>query len=383
MKKVLSFTLVSLALAALASPAHAQFGGSVRGDVGMLGNQVPFFNITTGVLPTVLAPLGSPVESTTVYSDRNEWDWDFTGRLFVYTSCAPCPTYIAGSWQGSNHRVTSNDDAVQALGLNIGLPLNILGIITTDLGLSVGTTVTADVEVQNKFSKAKLGMGFDLMKSCCFSFTMEVGATYLDAQLNTDSVYGLTLPVTVGVVPEINLLPLGSIPEIRIVAGPLGLLGAVLPDFILNQDTHQKTEGLGMYASFKAEYKFPASCWGNCFGIYGKAEIADIIGRQSYRNEVFYTQNFGLLGVVLDVPLDVALIDGFENRYNNIVEVDLEAALVYSPCFKCWDNLNMNFALGVRTDSFVNLFAAPLADGHQSYLSLTRPTVFLEVGIKV
>lgn len=373
MKKVLSFTLVSLALAALASPAHAYFGGSVRGDMGMLTSQVPYLTSTTGVFPTQESA-GTPVEKMTLYSDREESDWDFTGRLFVYTSCAPCSSYIAGSWQGSNHRVNTNGTAVEAVGLTLSIPVNTLGTQGNTADFDIGTTVDSNIEVQNKFSKAKLGMGFDLVKTPCFGFSMEIGASYLNAELNTDHNYIVRVPAVPGQAPTATLPVLP-----RVGLGASSTAG----DFPFLQETHQKTEGLGMYASFKAEYKFPSSCWGNCFGIYGKAEVADIIGRQRYNNAVSYTQSFTAQGTPIDPPLQYDVINGFENRYNNIVEVDLEAALVYSPCFKCWDNMNVNFALGVRTDSFVNLFAAPLADGRQSYMSLTRPTLFLEVGIKV
>lgn len=373
MKKVLSFTLVSLALAALASPAQAQFGGSVRGDVGMLGNQVPYLTVTTGIAPV------SDSVSYTYLSDRKEGDWDFTGRLFVYTSCAPCATYIAGSWQGSNHTVNSSEVVTPTVDLLALLPIRI-GLVDALIDIPVGNPVAADIQVRNKFSKAKLGMGFELIKTCCFSFTMEVGGNYLNAELNTDRATGITLvelPVTPLALPLPSItLGLGNLLNLDLPG-----LAALLPfDYLINEETTQKTEGVGLYASFKAEYKFPASCFGNCFSIYGKAEVADIIGRQSYNSRVHYDD------IIAVEPLDILEYNYYnelENRYNNIVEVDLEAALVYAPCFRCFDNLNLNFALGVRTDSFVNLFSTPTSLTSQSFLSLTRPTVFLEVGIKV
>src|SRR5262249_55335867 len=85
----------------------------------------------------------------------------------------------------------------------------------------------------------------------------------------------------------------------------------------------------------------------------------------------------------LEPETEFEFLNCVHTRYSNVVEVDLEAALTYAPCFKCWDNLNLMFALGVRTDSFVNLFSEPVDLFKQSYLSLTRPTVFIEVGIKV
>lgn len=375
MKKVLSFTLVSLALAALCAPAYAgKFGGSIRGDVGTTGSQVPFFGITTntGVAPNVLQ------DTVTFYSDRDDAQWDFTGRLFFYTNCSPCcGTYIAGSWQGSNHTVDSCATNLEsATSLSIipvlrGSVFDVEYVIPT-----VGSPVLATVHVKNEFSKAKLGFGFDLIKTSCFAFTMEVGGNYLDTKLDTDKLYAITRTVAQGqgtlVVPGATLLsaPLASLPY----------------DFLIHVDEREKTEGAGIYAMFKGEYKFPASCLGNCFSIYGKAEVADIIGRQSYDYDYFFENAFVLddtIAVALVPPTTFCFEQHPERRYNNIVEVDLEAALVYSPCFKCWDNLNMSFALGIRTDSFVNLFAHRTVEGHQSILSLARPTAFLEIGIKV
>lgn len=384
MKKVLSFTLASLALAALCAPAYAgQFGGSIRGDVGPTGSQVPYYGLATNV---GVAPIVNQ-ELVTFYSDRKDAQWDFTGRLFFYTSCAPCSTYIAGSWQGSNHTVTSSVPHVESLTARSVIPVRATFPIagsTDDFirpypGVGGGTPlpgspVVAAVSVKNEFSKAKLGFGLDLIKTSCFAFTMEIGGSYLDAKLNTDKSYGITQTVASGA---------PSIPGVTLTAQ------TTLPfEYLVSVEEREKTEGVGMYAMFKGEYKFPASCLGNCFSIYGKAEVGDIIGRQQYT----YNYRSGVASdlEVLDLvtaaafPVPFSYQEYPEKRYSNIVEVDLEAALVYSPCFKCWDNLNMSFALGVRTDSFVNLFAHPMGvEGAQSIMSLTRPTVFLEIGVKV
>lgn len=289
MKKIVSLSLAALTLAALAAPSYAgRFEASVRGDVGAIGNQVIF-------------------DSPLVDSNRSEWDWDFTARLAMYTSCRPCTTYVALSWQGATNTNHSRSETI------------------------FGNRIS----VKNEFSKTKLGMGLDLFKNHCLKFTMEVGGNYVVAKLDTDREI---LNTTVG----------GS---------------------------HSKTEGAGLYSSIKGSYKLPSSCLGNSFSVYGKAEIADIIGRQSYSYEPF---------------TDIAEIT-LSSRYNNIVEVDIEAAIVYSPCFKCWDNMNMSVALGVRTDSFVNMFRHvdaidpnPITPGnHVSLLSLTKPSLFLELSMKM
>lgn len=371
MKKVLSFTLVSLALAALCAPAHAgQFGGSVRGDVGALGSQVPYLAVrtNTGVAPNVVSDL------VTYYSDRKDAEWDFTGRVFFYTSCAPCGSYIAGSWQGSNHTVSSSQAMTESATVRSSIPIR--GTSNSDSSVispAIGSPVVAAIDVRNEFSKAKLGMGFDLIKTSCFAFTMEVGANYLNAELESTRLN--TITQTVDQDP-------GSL-----VVSPNTLYSAgaqALPyDYVVKVNTNDKTEGAGLYAMFKGEYKFPSSCLGNCFSIYGKAEIADIIGRQTYSYTESYTNSFSNVNVALATPVSYLYTENPDRQYNNIVEVDIEAAFVYSPCFRCWDNLNMNFALGVRTDSFVNLFAHPVENSTQSVLSLTRPSVFLEVGIKI
>lgn len=390
MKKVLSFTLASLALAALCAPAYAgHFGGSIRGDVGPTGSQVPYYGISNniGVLPVVNQDI------ITFYSDRKDAQWDFTGRLFFYTSCAPCPTYIAGSWQGSNHTVNSSVPHVESLASQSVIPVRAAfpvveqllefvlpfpGTVGTIIPGLPGSPVVAAVSVKNEFSKAKLGFGMDFIKTCCFSFTMEVGASYLDAKLNTDKAYGITQTVAQGP---------ASLPVVPGVTLPIPLLADLPLEYVVSVEEREKTEGVGMYAMFKGEYKFPASCLGNCFSIYGKAEVGDIIGRQNYSYN--YHSGAGLDLNLLDLvtvalfPVEFSYQEHPEQRYSNIVEVDLEAALVYSPCFKCWDNLNMSFALGVRTDSFVNLFAHPQGTAGQSIMSLTRPTVFLEIGVKV
>jgi len=390
MKKVLSYTLASLALAALCAPAFAgQFGGSIRGDVGPTGSQVPYYGSTA----LVNGPSLITQDTVTFYSDRKEGVWDFTGRLFFYTSCAPCPTYIAGSWQGSKHTVNSSTSQIESPTLLSVIPvlgpLDVLGLLVPFAG-SVGeltlpgSPVAAAVSVKNEFSKAKLGFGMDLIKTCCFSFTMEVGASYLDAKLDTEKVYGITQTVAQGpgAVPLIGVPQLtGVVSSVITLIDPL--LAALPLDYTFNVNEYQKTEGLGMYAMFKGEYKFPASCFGNCFSVYGKAEVADIIGRQNYTYDFNFLQTIGVGGVVLEVPTLVSYQQHPDNRYNNIVEVDLEAALVYSPCFKCWDDLHMSFALGLITDKFLNVFSHPVGVNGQSIMSLTRPTVFLEVGIKV
>lgn len=371
MKKVLSFTLASLALAALCAPAHAgKFGGSVRGDVGATGSQVPFFGITTntGVSPNVFQ------DTVTFFSDRKDGVWDFTGRLFFYTSCSPCATYIAGSWQGSNHTVDSSEGNLESATSRSVIPVMLDTRDVDFISVPVGSPVCAEVSVKNEFSKAKLGFGFDLIKTNCFAFTMEVGGNYLQAKLDTRKEYEITRTVAQGV---------GSL---EVPGGIIGspVVGSLPFEFEIHVDECEKTEGMGMYAMFKGEYKFPASCLGNCFSVYGKAEVADIIGRQTYSYDYHFANEFDPeTHLALSTPTCFSYQQHPERRYNNIVEVDLEAALVYSPCFKCWDNLNMSFALGVRTDSFVNLFAHPTAEADQSIMSLTRPTVFLEIGIKV
>lgn len=292
MKKILNLSLATLATLALATMATAasagQWGGSIRGDVGPTGSQVIFDDCSRA-------------------SDRDD-AWDFTGRLVLYTSCAPCSTYVAGSWQGSSHTVHSRGEEIFA----------------------------NQIAVKNDFSKAKLGMGFNLFKNHCLAFTMEFGANYLDAKLHVSK---------------------------DIVEAAIG-------------DSHAKTHGAGLYTSIKGEYKFPSGCLGSNWGIYGKAEVADIIGKQSY--------TYG--------PFSDVLETSHAERYNNIVEIDLEAALVYAPCCKFWCDSTLNLALGVRTDSFVNLFRhvdgvnlVPLCvnGGNDSLLSLARPTVFLEVGLKM
>lgn len=293
MKKIVSLSLAALALAALAAPVYAQkYEASIRGDVGAIGSQVIF-------------------DSPLVDSDRNEWNWDFTARLAMYTSCRPCSTYVALSWQGATNTNHSRGDI----------------------------TFANRLSVKNEFSKTKLGMGLDVFKNNCLKFTMEVGGNYLVAKLDTDRnlTYNNNTQVT------------GS--------------------------SHSKTEGAGLYSSIKGSYKLPSSCFlGNAFSVYGKAEVADIIGRQSYHYDR------------LNDP-EIAL----NSRYNNIVEVDIEAAVVYSPCFKCWDNMNMSVAFGVRTDSFVNLFRhvdavdpnPNVASNHVSLLSLTKPSLFLELSMKM
>lgn len=291
MKKIVTLSLAALALAALAAPVYAaKYEASVRGDVGSTGSQVVFDRFDRD-------------------SGRDEWNWDFTARLAMYTSCRPCTTYIAASWQGSTHTTHSR-----------------------------GCDVWANqICVRNEFSKTKLGMGLDLFKNHCLAFTMEVGGNYLLAKLDTDRTVTISnSPVTA--------------------------------------ESHSKTHGAGLYSSIKGAYKLPSSCFlGSAFSVYGKAEIADIIGRQS-----FFCGD--------EESTDCCT----SHRYNNIVEVDLEAAVVYSPCFKCWDNMNMSIALGVRTDSFVNLFRhvdvvvpAYTENTNVALLSLARPTLFLEVSMKM
>lgn len=291
MKKIISLSLAALTLAVLTAPVYAaRYEASIRGDVGATGSQVVF-------------------DSLNVDSNRSEWNWDFTARLAMYTSCRPCTTYVAASWQGSNFTHHDRGDLVFA----------------------------NRIDVKNEFSKAKLGMGLDLFKNHCLAFTMEVGANYLVARLDTDRD-----------IPSIEGTPITS--------------------------TSAKTRGAGLYSSFKGSYKLPSHCFlGNSFSVYGKAEIADIIGRQTF-DYSFPNQT---------------TVSSLSTRYNNIVEVDLEAAIVYSPCFKCWDNMNMSLAFGVRTDSFVNLFRhvdAVLPDpavNSASLLSLARPTLFLELSMKM
>lgn len=293
MKKIVSLSLAALTLAVLAAPVYAaRYEASIRGDVGATGSQVVFDRFDRD-------------------SERNDWNWDFTARLAMYTSCRPCTTYVALSWQGSTHTTHSR-----------------------------GCDVWANkICVRNEFSKTKLGMGLDLFKNHCLAFTMEVGGNYLLAKLDTDR----------------DIAANTSAPIVN---------------------TYAKTHGAGLYSSFKGAYKLPSSCFlGNAFSVYGKAEIADIIGRQSFHYAI---------------PEESQVEDCCAgSRYNNIVEVDLEAAVVYSPCFKCWDNMNMSIALGVRTDSFVNVFRhvdAVLpnpASSSSSFLSLARPTLFLELAMKM
>lgn len=298
MKKIFDLslgTLATLAIATMASSAFAgQWAGSIRGDTGPTGSQVIF-------------------EDASNASNRSDWEWDFTGRLMMYTSCSPCSTYVAASWQGANHTVNSVSD------------------------LTFGNRVS----VRNDFSKTKLGMGVNVFKNHCLALTMEFGANYLDAKLHVDKDY------------------------VQPVSGPR-------PVDAENGESRAKTSGLGLYSSVKGEYRFASVCFSNAWSIYGKAELADIIGHQRYD----YTPANGS---------DMS----YANRYNNIVEVDLEAALVYAPAFKCWDNMNMSVAFGVRTDSFVNLFRhvddsslEPTAS-NAALLSLARPSLFLEVGIKL
>lgn len=430
MKKILGFTLASLALAALSAPSYAnyfgRFGGSVRGDVGQLDSQVPYFGIDTIVDST-------NYDSTvrTIYSDRKKWNWDFTGRLFSYLNCSPCdpcPIYVAASWQGSDHTTDSSLDPqletlfsraiipVRAHGesgflqpygsievvstpiLEL-LPIPILGPNITTL-VTTYDTVVPSISVHNEFSKAKLGIGFDLIKTSCFGFTMEVGANYLNAKLTTDKRYDLIVPPTA---PSATLALTGIPVAITITAqtgnvivaptfsenldiAPLAnsVPSATVPlpyDFVFLIDERDETEGLGLYASIKGEYKFGLGCFGNCFSIYGKAELSDIIGRQRYSYDFSYSDHYAVSPSYPDRRYSYH--EEPEHQYNNIVEVDLEAALVYSPCFKCWDELDMSFAIGVRTDSFVNLFSHVTYENNQSIWNLTRPSVFFEVGIKM
>ncbi len=418
MKKILSFTLVSLALAALAAPAYAgKFGGSVRGDVGALDSQVPFFGVNNIIDSTAYSAV-----NTTEFSKRKDWNWDFTGRLFWYVNCSPCdpcPVYIAASWQGSDHKVntvfpahveTKFSQAIIPMRANgkSGF-LNANGTITVLTGGDVtGTpvvepvpstittydTVFASVAVENEFSKAKLGVGFDLYKKGCLKVSMEIGGNYLNAKLITDKLYDLSVPPTPAsfTTTGTSVSPVITQTGNRIVAptfsANLGIpaLGNSNASGVTPADAHffffarekDETEGLGLYASIKGEYAFPSTCFGS-FGVYGKAEVSDIIGRQTYHYDMHYNDVYGTApnaGRRFDFQEDP------QRRYNNIVEVDLEAAVVYSPTFKCWDDLDMSIAFGIRTDSFVNLFAHPTYENNQSILNLTRPSLFIEIGLK-
>lgn len=186
-------------------------------------------------------------------------------------------------------------------------------------------------EVRNDFSKAKVGMGFTLFKNHCLAFGMEFGGSFLSTKLEVEK---------------------------------------DLFDSALTPRGRARTNGAGLYTNIKGEYKFNSSCMRN-WSIYGKAEVADIIGHQRY-NYCNGTDE-----------------ECYARRYNNIVEIDLEAALVYSPCCKLWCDSTMNVAFGVRTDSFVDLYRYvdhvdlnPDCD-RTKLLSLARPTLFLEVGLKM
>lgn len=431
MKKILGFTLTTLALAALSAPTFAgRFGGSIRGDVGQLDSQVPYFGVDTIIDSTDYT---SSVK--TFYSDRKNWNWDFTGRIFAYLNCSPCdacPIYLAASWQGSDHTVNSvlephletalstaiipirahgksgflqpfgeiNISTNSVLGLGV-IPAIPLVLSPTVLTLTtVYDTVVPSVSVHNEFSKAKLGVGFDLIKTSCFGFTMEVGANYLHAKLSTEKQYNIvSAPVATsdlftltGVFP---LQVVGTVLANNVIVAPtfsenLGIAPLAnsapsatepLPyDFIQMINEQDQTEGLGLYAMIKGEYKFSLGCFGNAFSIYGKAEVSDIIARQTYDYDYFYRDHFAA------APFADRLYSYIENpdrQYNNVVEVDLEAALVYAPSFKCWDELDISFAVGVRTDSFVNLFSHITYENNQSIWNLSRPSVFFELGIKM
>lgn len=460
----LRMTLVGLAVAALAAPAHAGgFGVSVRGDVGPTGSQVPYFQSST----VAGLPTGATSDTLTEYSNRKNGQWDFSARVFWYMGCMPCNTYVAAAWQGSKHTVKTNHIAVVPTG---GVVVNFLasevslpdstGTITipavtnpnatvdddqpdNTTALAGGTavasaaqpwTITPSVSVENKFSKGKLGFGIDLA-TCCKAFTLstEFGVNYLQAELNTVKTYKLEAGVDVaGQILVAAAAPVLGVTSqgFAVAQGPtIGTIhlgnafGKTGTKFAWNPSIseREKTEGVGLYASLKGEYKFADSCFGNCFSVYAKAEISDIIGRQSYKYLASVEDTFagavgapvvdgvagitltgapgaglgGQVGSILPVPpaapttntrdpvVTHTATERSTTRYSNIVEVDLEAAFVYSPCIKCWDNMQMNFAVGVRTDSFVNLFSHTSASRQLSLLSLTRPTLFIEVGIKV
>jgi len=414
MKKILSFTLVSFALAALAAPAYAgSFGGSIRGDVGALDSQVPFFGVNSIVDSTSYSAVNH-----TDFSRRKDWNWDFTGRLFWYMNCSPCdpcPVYVAASWQGSDHRTTTTLDphvetalsqAIIPIRANgqAGL-LQAFGSITVLTGgvitpppaptatlVTVYDTVFPQVTVENEFSKAKLGVGFELYKRSCLKVTMEVGANYLNAKLKTEKIYDLNVAPTVASTAIINgiLTQTGNVIVAPTFSSSLTSLAplanstpsATTPanaDFFFYIDEKDQTEGLGLYAMLKGEYNFPNTCLGQ-FGVYGKAEVADIIGRQTYFYDYHYNDNFS---AAPNTNRAYSFAEDPDRQYNNIVEVDIEAGLTYSPTIKCWEDLDMTFAVGVRTDSFVNLFSHITYENNQSILNLTRPSLFIEFGLKL
>jgi hypothetical protein len=432
MKKILGLTLASLALAALSTSSYAgysgRFGGSVRGDVGKLDSQVPYFGVDNIVDSTAYTS-----DVITFYSNRNKWTWDFTGRIFAYLNCSPCdlcPIYVAASWQGSNHTIDSNicpftasaDEVaiipirahgkagfLQAFG-TVQVTTNVLSGTGTEgdpfiLTPSVTTitaydAVEARVSVHNEFSKAKLGLGLDMIKTSCFGLTLEIGANYLDAKLRTDKRYDLTASPTPASSTIELLSPLAPLSTITIQTGNiivaptfsdnLGLAPLANSDpsattpppydfvFLINEQDH--TQGFGLYASLKGEYKFRMGCLGDCWSVYGKAEVADIIGRQNYHYDFCYMDHFA---AAPDADRIYNLEEHPDHQYNNIVEVDLEAALVYSPRFKCWNELAVSLALGVRTDSFLNMFSHLTYENNQSMWNLTRPSLFVELGIKI
>jgi hypothetical protein len=405
-----------------------RYGGSVRGDVGQLDSQVPFFGIDN-----VADSINYASTVKTRYSSRKAWNWDFTGRLFAYLNCSPCdpcPIYVAASWQGSAHTVdtvlnpytqTIYDLAVipirahgksgflQGYGTLTGVQSNILsgsGTVldpfvvtpTVTTSITVYDTVAAQVSVANQFSKAKLGLGFEFIKNSCFGFTLEVGANYLDAKLTTDKQYDLTVsptppssvttlvsPVLVGSVtqtgnvivaptfsPNLGLKPLANSTPSATTPSPF--------DFIFLIHEKDETVGLGLYASLKGEYKFNVGCCSDRFSVYGKAEVADIIGRQRYTYDFLYTDHFA---AAPNADKIYNLEENPDHQYNNIVEVDLEAAVVYSPRIQCWEELDMSFAVGVRTDSFLNMFSHLTYKNNQSMWNLTRTSVFVEFGLKI
>lgn len=430
MKKILGYTLASLALAAMSVPAHAWvFGGSVRGDVGELGSQVPYFG-----LDSIVDSTNYSSTTNTFYSNRNQWNWDFTGRLFVYLNCSPCdpcPMYVAASWQGSEFAVDSEigpyletafshaiipiradgrtgflqpygtisvlSNTISGSGTE-GLPFVVTPV--TAQAITVYDNVLPSVVVRNEFSKAKLGLGFELIKRPCFGMTIEVGANYLNAKLSSEKQYDLivspTPPSAIFVINVAGTQILSTTQTGNVIVAPTfspdlelaplanSLPSATVPlpfNFIHRINEKDETEGFGLYAMIKGEYKFSQGCFGNCFSVYGKAEVSDIIGRQRYDYDYFYSDTYAVS------PSHPGRVYSYQEvpyrQYNNIVEVDLEAALVYSPCFDVWDDLNMSVAFGIRTDSFVNLFSHLTYDNNQSIWNLSRPSLFLELSLKM
>ena len=375
MKKVLSLTLVTLAVAALSAPAfaHCNSGVYIEGGLGYLSNQAvgPVVSVRSAA---AAASTAFTYDNQYTYTGRSTDDWygKVGGRWCM--GCAPCNTYLDVDYRWVDNTTTTTfvsvtegatspvwfRDVSNANGLRYGTANSTIGTNGLII-LNTGASVVSSIAVQNKFEQGQVGWGIDLC-TCCKPFTLSFGAgiSGFKAEQNIAETY-----VGTGVT---TAAPFSTINGISTAASGTGVANVVT----VHYDNAHEATGYGLNASVKGAYKF-CIC-DSSLTAYVKTTLSDFYTKHDQSARLYY-QDHAAAFTATSPGLDVSYLAHADTTYNNVFDIEIETGLTYKPCWKC---VNLDFTLGFTAKSTLNVFECAFNDSASTSLAQFAP--FLRIG---